>query len=136
MLGFTSLHNIAYQSAFCQPEKKGSSNTVASWIACPYWQLSLHIRITVRLGILPPSCTTRNCSKQYVRRMNNESRIYTYETLNLYTAFMSKLNTAHPARSLKLEAQDSPYAMSRGCDKQLLMWEPWQEWSKEVCGVR
>ncbi|KAL9402830.1 hypothetical protein Peur_006679 [Populus x canadensis] len=102
MLGFTSFHNIAYQNYQLSASLKRIAVTTLWLLGC--------------LPILSAFSSYQNYSEtwniaskfhnqklqQAIRRMNSESRVYTYETLNLYTAFMSKLNNAHPARNLKL----------------------------------
>ncbi|KAL9388401.1 hypothetical protein Peur_017006 [Populus x canadensis] len=70
------------------------------------------------LPILTAFSSYQNCSEswntaskfhnqklqQAIQRMNNESGKHMYETLDLYTAFMSKLNTARLAGNLKLRS--------------------------------
>ncbi|KAJ6358076.1 hypothetical protein OIU78_005829 [Salix suchowensis] len=98
--GFASLHNITNQSAFSQLKRIHG-----------FGVRKIAVTTLQPLGCLPISTafsSYENCSEswnaasrfhnqklqQEIQRMNKESRENIYETLDLYTAFMSKLSPA------------------------------------------
>ncbi|XP_052311045.1 GDSL esterase/lipase At5g03610-like [Populus trichocarpa] len=145
MLGFTSLHNIAYQNYQLSASLKRIAVTTL-------WPLGCLPILTAFSSYQNYSETWNIASKfhnqklqQAIRRMNSESRVYTYETLNLYTAFMSKLNNAHPARNLKIRTLLIPCCVGvtsnysygnfdkNGAKKYVVCEKPENDWHESSC---
>jgi len=140
IVGFASLHNITNQPAFCQPEKnkwfrsaKNSSNSIAaSWMPADIDSLlfisELQWKLEHCLQVSQPEIAASNTKDEQWER-----KTHVRNTGSVYCIHV-QIEYRTPCR--KLEVEEFSYAMLCGRDKQLLMWKRWQEWGKDVCGMR